>query len=427
MDKLNNKRKVSLFAWLVWGLGAIFYFYETLLQVSPGVMVPELMRDFNVNAASLGHLSAFYFYAYAGMQIPVGVLLDTYGPRRLLAFAAFVCMLGCLLFGYAKGIPEAAAGRFLIGFGSAFAAVGCMKLASNWFPLERFALLTGLLVTLGMLGAVNGETPLALLVNNISWRHSMILLGFIGGGIALIIWLLVRDNSGHKTVSHESRQQIGIIAGLKQVISSRQNWLAAIYGGLMYAPTTAFGALWGVPFLITKYGIERPEAAGIMSLLFIGWAVGSPIAGWISDHIQRRLPTMLYGSIGALIIMLVIIYGPPVPLVAMSLLLFLFGFFSSGFLAAFSIIRETNSNHICATALGFMNMMNMIGGAILQPAIGVILDRCWEGQMLNGTRVYSLANYHDALMILPVIIFLSLLLLPLIKETHCKSNCEGEA
>lgn len=415
----TNKRNRYLYAWIVWGLGAIFYFYEFLLQVSPGVMVPELMQAFNVNAASLGHLTAFYFYAYAGMQIPVGVLLDKYGPRRLLSFAALVCMAGCLLFGYADGMSQAALGRFLIGFGSAFAAVGCMKLASNWFPLERFALLTGLLVTLGMLGAVGGETPLALLINMIDWRSSNILLGGIGGGIALLIWLVVRDTPSGVQVATPAKTKTGLLSGLIHVIKSKQNWLAALYGGLMFAPTSAFGALWGVPFLMTKYGISRPAAAGMISMLFIGWAVGSPLTGWLSDYIHRRLPTMIAGTIGSLLIILGIIYAT-VPLVVMSALLFFFGFFSSGFLPAFSIIREINHNHITATALGFMNMLNMIGGAVLQPFIGFLLDHYWTGKLMAGTRVYSLENYHVALAVLPIIIFISSLFIPFIKETRCK-------
>lgn len=420
MIKSNNNPSFLL-AWIVWGLGAIFYFYDILLQVSPGVMVPELMQAFKVNAAGIGHISAFYFYAYAGMQIPVGVLLDNYGPRRLLSFAAFICLIGCLLFAYADGVSQAALGRFLIGFGSAFGAVGCMKLASNWFPLERFALLTGLLVTLGMLGAVGGETPLALLINAINWRNSMILLGIIGGALSFAIWLVVKDSPSLATTVPLEKTNKGILSGLRHVIRNKQTWLAAIYGGLMFAPTSAFGALWGVPFLMTKYGISRPAAAGIISMLFIGWAIGSPITGWLSDYIQRRKPTMLIGTVGALTCMLGIIYAP-IPLLGMSLLLFLFGFFSSGFLTAFSIVREINHNHISATALGFMNMLNMIGGAVLQPFIGYLLDHYWKGVIIDGTRIYSIQDYYTALVVLPTIIFISLLLMPFIKETHCKAS-----
>ncbi|CAM4384055.1 MAG: putative sulfoacetate transporter SauU [Legionellaceae bacterium] len=419
MMKLKSNHSFIL-AWIVWGLGATFYFYDILLQVSPGVMVPELMQAFNVNAASLGQLSAFYFYAYAGMQIPVGVLLDNYGPRRLLSFAALICLMGCLLFGYADGMSEAALGRFFIGFGSAFGAVGCMKLASNWFPHERFAFLTGLLVALGMLGAVGGETPLALLINAIGWHKSMVLLGLVGGIIAVCIWFIVKDSPVPMTKITSVKRKANILAGLKQVTQSKQTWLAAIYGGLMFAPTSAFGALWGVPFLIEKYGITRPTAAGVISLLFIGWAIGSPISGWISDTIQRRKPSMIIGTIFSLFCILAIIYAP-VSLITVSFLLFFFGFFSSGFLTAFSIVREINHNHISATALGFMNMLNMIGGAILQPLIGYLLDRYWNGVMIQGARQYSIENYHTALAVLPAIIFISLLLIPFIKETYCKA------
>lgn len=411
-----------LLPWAVWGLAALFYFYEMILQVSPGVMVPELMRAFQVNAAALGNLAAFYFYAYAGMQIPVGVLIDRYGPRRLLTAAISVCALGCLIFGSAMALPYAEAGRFLIGLGSAFAAVGCMKLAASWFPVERFGLLTGMMVTVGMSGAVFGETPLALLVGKIDWRPSMILLGCIGIALSATIWIIIRDHRQHTSASiaHAATSQPSMGQGLRAVMRSKQTWLASIYGGLMFAPTSAFGALWGVPFLMQAYALSRPAAAGIISMLFIGWVVGSPVSGWFSDYIGKRRPPMFIGSVGALLSMIAIIYVPHLPLWLMNTLLFSFGFFSSGFLPAFSIVREINSSRTSATALGFINMLNMVGGAVLQPFIGLILDLFWTGSMADGARSYSVENFHIALAVLPIAMAISLLILPFVKETYCQ-------
>lgn len=431
MFEIGNIKKISKSAvlpWVMWGLAAAFYLYENCLQVSPGVMVPELMRTFAVDAAALGNLAAFYFYSYALMQIPVGVLLDRYGPRRLLLLATSVCVIGSTLFGIAISLKTAGIGRLLIGFGSAFAVVSCMKLATNWFPAQRFALLTGLTVTIGLLGSILGETPLAVMVTSFGWRECMFVLAAIGGALFILIWLIMRDKpkdtANDYSVTSENNR---LFQGLGTVLKSKRNWITATYGGLMFAPTSIFGALWGVPFLMEAYHLERPVAAAMISLLFWGWVFGSPLLGLLSDYIGRRKPTLWIASIGGLTTMLMIIYVPNLPSLGLSALLFAFGFCSSGFLPSFSIMREINSNVANATALGFMNMLNMVGGALGQPFVGAMLDQYWTGTMVDGVRIYSLQGYHIALAILPIMIAISLLIIPFTPETFGRSNYDEKA
>lgn len=427
MNNTITHKKTSFTPWLMWILGATFYFYECLLQVSTGVMVPELMRSFNANATQIGILAAFWFDAYFIMQIPVGILVDRYGPRKLLTFASFTCMAGCLIFATAHIFGLAKFGRLLIGIGSAFAVISTMKIAAIWFKADRFSLLTGMLVTLGMLGSMTGQKPLALLVDAYDWRVCMLVMGAIGGVLAVLIWFIIRDNSSssHKqqTKTPISKQRFG--SELIKVISIPQNWIVAAYGGLMFAPTLAFGGLWGVPFLIQSHNLPRPEAASIITTLYIGWVFGSTATGWLSDKLQRRKPTMIIGSIGALLTILTILYVQSLSATALAILLFIFGVFSSGFLPAFSIIRESNPENCSATALGFMNTINTTGGVVFPPLIGILLDYFWQGQMLNGAREYTTTNYHMALLALPVAIFISLVILPLIRETYCR-NLENE-
>jgi len=414
--KIRNEFKTS--PWIMWGLAAFFYFYEYFLQVSPGVMVPELMHAFSVNAAALGGLVASYFYIYAPMQIPVGVLLDRYGPRRLTTIATALCALGCFLFGTAKLLSVAEMGRLFIGFGSAFAVVSCLSIAATRFPINRFALLTGLTVTAGMLGAIGAQTPLALLVAGVGWRGSMLTLALIGVGLSLLMWFFVRDK---KSVNVARMKQKSLFSGLYYIVRQKQNWLVALYGGLVYAPTSIFCGLWGVPFLMATYHLDRPVAAGVISMAFIGWVIGSPLGGWYSDFIGRRLSVLYMASIGAFIALAFLIYVPHLTLLQLNVLLFAFGFFSSGFLPSFSIIREINPPSINGTALGFMNMLNMVGGAAGQPLVGFLLDLFWQGQMEGSTRVYSATNFHDALIALPVMLAISIFTIPLIRETYCKA------
>ena len=406
-------------AWLVWTLSCLFYFYEFLLQVSPSVMGTHLMREFSVTANGLGILSGVYFLSYSGMQIPAGILLDRLGPHRLLTLASIICAVSTLIFGMTDHFAMALVARFLIGFGSAFAFVGALKLVANWFPARRFALLTGLIVTIGMLGAIGGEAPLAHFIHQVGWRQSMYSLGVAGLILSLIIFLVVKDTPMGRSIPKNTKASL-VAREFWEILKSKQLWLVAIYGGLIYMPTPTLCGLWGVPFLEAQYQISATAAAAMISLVLLGWAVGSPIWGGVSDKMARRLPAMLVAAVGAPLTLLIILYYPLTNILALQVLLFSFGFFSCAFLPAFSITREINKPEHCATALSFMNMMNMVGVSLAQPLLGKALDALWDGKMDQGVRIYSLANYRMSLTIMLAIMTIALLLIPFIKDTYAK-------
>lgn len=425
-DHHTSDSKSSLFMpWIVWGLGCLFYFYENLIQVSPSVMSNELMRDFSVTSHTLGIVSGVLFYSYAGMQLPSGVMIDYFGPKRLLTIGSAVCALGTIAFGMTDSFYMACLARLLIGFGSAFAVVGTMKLATNWFSAERFAFLTGLMVTIGMLGSIGGEGPLAYMVDHFGWRETMIILGGIGLLLAIVIYSIVTDMpanpASRQPIHHEEEH---VLQNLAALVKNKQLWLVAIYGGLMYLSTPVFCGLWGVPFLMLKLSISKAIAANYVSLVFVGWVIASPLWGIFSNWVGRRKTPMTIASVGCLISSLIFIYMPMPSHWPIQIALFAFGIFSAAFLPAFSVASELCNRRYVATGLSFMNMMNMIGIALVQPAIGFLLDNAWTGQMSNDVRVYSLGAYHSSLVILPVAILISLLLLPFIRETYCVSVYE---
>lgn len=418
----NQTKPFSLLPWIVWGLACLFYFYECLLQVSPSVMSNELMRDFNVTSQTLGLLSGIYFYSYAAMQIPGGVLMDYFGPQRLLTIATVICSLSTIAFGMTESFYMACIARLMIGFGSAFAAVGTMKFAANWFPASKFALLTGLMVTIGMLGAIGGEAPLAALIDSFGWRHSMLFMGSVGMVLAALILIIAKDSPmDYKPEIHHNVEEEKLLPSLMALIKNSQLWLIATYGGLVYMATPVFCGLWGVPFLMNKMDLSKSTAANFVSLVFIGWAIASPLWGMYSNKLGLRKPPMYIGSIGALICSTLFIYAPIQTNWIIEALLFLFGFFSAGFLPAFSVAKELCNKKYVATGLSFMNMMNMIGIAMAQPLIGMILDAMWGGAIEHNVRVYPLEAYYTALAIIPVGIFIAILLLPKVKETYCQS------
>lgn len=419
----SEKTKRDLKPWLIWGLGCLFYFYECLLQVSPSVMSAELMQDFSVTSHTLGILSGIYFYSYASMQLPCGLMTDFFGPRRLLTIATTICAISTIAFGLTENFFMACTARLMIGFGSAFAAVGTLKLASSWFPAHRFAFLTGLMVTIGMLGAIFGEAPLAILVDHNGWRHSMLIMGGVGLVVALLIFTFTKDHDTHaqQTLSNENKEEGSIGQRLMIILRNKQLWLVAFFGGLIYMATPVICGLWGVPFLMLSMHLSKAAAANYISLILFGWALAGPLWGLFSNKIGLRKPSLYIGSFGALVTSSLFILCPIQNKIAMQILLFTFGIFSAGFLPAFALAKELSDQKYVATALSFMNMMNMVGIAIVQPAVGFILDSMWSGQMEHHVRIYTVENYHTALAVLPAGMLIALMLLPFIHETHCKA------
>lgn len=408
-------------AWLIWVIAAVFYSYEFFLRISPGVMTNNLMASFRIDATAVGLLSGFYYYAYASMQIPVGILLDTFGIRRLLTIAAIFVAFGCYLFANSNQFWQAELGRVLMGIGSAFSFIGVLKLATNWFAEEYFAMVIGLTNTLGVLGAIGGEAPLANFVKSIGWRQSMFVAMTVGIVIALLIFFFVRDYPRHapKGIRQDHDHAKHFWSGLVRILTSREAWLAAIVGGLMVAPVSAFTELWSVPFLQLAHHLSKTDAALIASFMFIGIAIGGPTHGFISGKLGRRKPIIWCGALGALICLSAAIYLSISSVIVLSGILFLFGFFTSSMLLCFAINSESQPTWATGVAVGFTNMMVMAGGTIFQPLVGHMLDDSWRGKLFHGARIYSVADYRHALSLLIGCLIVALVVIPLMKETFC--------
>ncbi len=409
-------------AWTVWGLAALSFGFAFFQRAAPSVMVAELMREFAVGAAVLGNLAAVYLYAYAGLQVPIGLLLDRFGARRALAAAAAIAALGSVLFALAENIGQAYAGRLLVGIGSAAGFVGALKVAAHWFPPRRYAFLTGLTMLVGMLGGIAGQAPLALLVDSAGWRATLLGAAVLTAVLAAATWLVVRDDPPagvHRAPRPHERN--GLAANLARVLGRRQNWLIAAYGGCMSGPMLAYAVLWGVPHLVQIYGLARPVAAVSASLVLIGWAVGAPLGGWLSDRIGRRKPPMVAAAALALIGWVTLLYGPAMPLPVVGTLLFAIGVVSGAMVICIALARELAPSEISGATIGFVNMANVGAGALLQPLVGLLLDLNWDGAAIDGARVYSGEAYAVAFIVLPCCAAGALLAAVRVPETRCRA------
>ncbi|KTC87128.1 major facilitator family transporter [Legionella drozanskii LLAP-1] len=424
MSNSHNKWLALIYPWIIWTIAAGFFFYKYLIQVSPSVMTNDLMQAFQVNGAGLGNLSAFYFYAYLVMQIPVGMMLDKYSPRLITTGAIFICSISTFIFSQANTLWLACLSRALMGGAAAFAAVSCFKLASLWFTPKRFALVSGMFMTAAMLGAVGGQMPLSLLVQHIGWRKALETISLIGVFWGITYFVIVRDKSIKVTSPSKNNKKKGY--SFKSIIMNKQTWFLSLYSGLAFAPVSVFGGLWGVPFLETAHHLTRADAALAVSSIFIGFAVGAPFLGWLSDFMGQRKPLLFMGTFLALFCLSIVIYSSKLELPTLIVLLFFFGFGASGFFTSFAMIREAFPIMMAATVLGIMNTFDSVCEALYEPLVGALLDWTWDGKIVNGIHQFTLQGYHFSLMLLPGSLILALITLFFTQETYCRPKEENE-
>ena len=415
-------------AWFVWGLGALFYLMGFFHRVAPAVMTEELMRDFNINATSLGNLSAFYFYSYVAMQIPTGILADTWGPRRLLTTGSLVAGIGTLIFALSIHIIWADFGRLLIGGSVAVAFVGLLKVANNWFHPRHYAMISGIALFFGIVGAVFAGTPLRLLMNYYSWRTVILLSALITFVICLNIWFFVRDyphekgykDIGDAEISTGKKPLKNIVQGVLEVFNYPNTWFLFVIPGGLVGCVLTFSGLWGVPFLTTHHELSPPVAAAMTSTLLVAWAIGGPFFGWLSDRLGHRKRLYLIGSVISIAGWLSIIFITKIPVYGLVVMLLVTGFSSGCIIITFAFAKESVPADLSGTVSGVVNMGVMMGPTLLQPAVGWILDLKWQGEVIRGIRLYSLDAYQTGFSLMIAWAVLSFFLLFFTRETNCR-------
>lgn len=412
-----SAERSSYTKWIIWLLAATFYFYEFVLRVSPSVMIAELMQSFSITASSVGVLSAFYLYAYAPMQIPVGMLMDRFGVKSLLSLASVVVGAGAIIFSFSNHVQMASIGRFLIGGGSSFAFVAMVYISSHWFPIKRRAFLIGIANSVAMLGASAGGGPLTSVIASFGWRTTLFGFGVFGIVLAMIIfWILKLDPISDKMEKHLVDLPANPFAKLKLVCKNPQTWVNSIVALCFYMTTTAFGGLWGPSFIQTAYAVSKETAGYAMSMVFLGWLVGGPIVGHLSDRLGHRKFAIRISILLTLVCLTPVIYCHRMPIELVYLLMFGVGLFSSAELLNFSLAIEINPLVVKATAAAFTNFVISCGDSIIQPLIGFLLDIGWDGGIVGGIRDYSVQDFQMALTALPISLILAFVMTFFISE-----------
>ena len=365
-------------------------------------MGPELMREFQIDAYMLGSMSGLFYVSYSLLQIPLGICLDLIGPRRVILTAAVVSLVGTAVFATSSTIAFASLGRLLIGAGSAAGFLGSMKIASSWFRPAIFAVLVGVTSFLGVIGAMVGAAPLAVLVSHYGWRHAMIWLLALGTLVLFGLFIGVRDNPKDRHVRSPG--------GFWNVLTHGQVWLIGFFGLAVYSPITVLADLWGTQFVATLFAIPTALAAGSVSLLYIGFGVGAFGIGWLASSVPDIRRFFRWVAFAVFILLTAIIWLPHASLGVISLLLLIMGFACSGECLIFSSACQYAPLAYSGTVTGFVNMFTMIGGSLLQPLVGYLMQ--WTGQpsMFDGVPIYTADDYRlglTALLVLLVLAFIA--------------------
>lgn len=412
MSRQNKKISPIVIGWIV---ASFFYFYEVILRVSPSVMTEQLMEHFQISATSLGILTTSYYMSYFILQIPGGMIVDRFGPRKIITISSLICVIGTLIFCTQNNFYIALLGRLMIGVGSSCAFISCLKLATDWFKPHYFPLLAGITNMMGTLGATFSSKPLAIMVNNYGWQNAYFALAIAGLILAPLIWFFVRDKArtSHKISFSES---FFAIAKIKQI------WLVGLIGGVFYLPITAFAELWGVPYIMKVYNINNQEASKATVMIFIGMALGGWIFSYIAHWLKSYKLAITIGTFFASILFVAISFASHFSYNETVLMLFSIGFLLGAELLVFTIARDSTSDLFNATAMGFVNGIVSLIGFIFQPFLGKILDLFWNGEISeNGVRIYSLENYQYAIFALLAAFFIGLIALIFVKDNYRKT------
>ena len=288
--KVNSPKAIFLYILVVF-----FLMFEMGVQVSPSVMANQLMRDLSIGTLGLGVMSGFYFYTYAIMQVPSGLLHDRFSPRMIIVVSIMMCAIGSLMFGLSQNIFVGSLARLLMGGGSAFAFVSVLVIIFDLFQSKYFAFLTGITQMLAAFGAILGQTPLGKLVGFIGWRNAMFVLAAIGFVLALVTFSFIRYKRNVKSMN--VGDHLNLVNSFKIILSNKQTWYIALYAFLLWVPMSGFASLWGIPYLENVYKLNHTVASGMCSLMWFGLALFSPILGYLSTLIGRRTMPLVFSAL----------------------------------------------------------------------------------------------------------------------------------
>ena len=392
-----------------WLLVAAYYFYQYALRSAPSVMIPELTGAFGVNALGVSAIVGMFYYGYSPFSLVAGTSIDRFGAKRVIPIGAAVVGIGALLFGTGN-VTLANTGRFLQGAGGAFALIGAVYLITKNFPASVAASLIGATQMFGMAGGSAGQFLVGPIIKSgISWDRFWIYAGYLGLIISGVLLVLLPKES--KAATRGAGAFSALLRSLGRVFRNPQSLLCGFISGLLFIPTTILGMTWGVRFLQEARGREFEAAVTLAATVPLGWMIGCPLLGFISDRLGRRKPVIFGGTIMLLAVVSWVLFGNPEVLRGHTVGI-LMGIASGAAMLPYTVIKEANPPELGGTATGVVNFLNFTFSALLGPVFGARLV-----EMPKGDARLALAHYQAGFKPLLYGIVVALILTFFLKET----------
>lgn len=399
----KNQRATGL--WIVVSLLMVLHFF---LLLSVGVITSEIRRSLSLSALELSVLASSYLYIYLILQTPAGILLDQFGPRKILTIGALVCSVGCAIFSTSESLYLSILARVLTGGGLAFVFVGSVQLAGRWFAKRYFGMMIGFSEASGMLGAIIGNMLLAIFMYKIGWRESYAWAGGFSLLLALASWAFIRDYPDNYKVTARSKLTVAkVINSIKVLSHEPQIWLQSAYIALMYETITVFCGLWANPFLRRAFELNVKQATVSCCLVLVGIGIGSPIAGVLCDTDAKKSKCLTYCAFWMALLMCAILYIPNLPYWAVNVLMLALGASGSSLILCFAIVSEVAPEGAKSTSVGLTNTLSLCSAVLLQPIIGWMLSKLSHSVGTDGLEHYTANNFRISLSILPIMIMLA--------------------
>jgi MFS family permease len=393
-----------------WLLVALYYFYQYALRSAPSVMMPQLTEAFGVNALGVSAIVGMFYYGYSPFSLVAGTSMDRFGAKRIIPIGAAVVGVGALLFGTGN-VALANIGRFLQGAGGAFALIGAVYLITKNFPASVAASFIGVTQMFGMAGGSAGQFLVGPIIKRgLSWDRFWIYTGCLGLVISAVLLVLLPKETP-KTTTSGSSAFATLLRALGKVFRNPQSILCGLISGLLFIPTTILGMTWGVRFVQEARGHEYDTAVMLAATIPLGWMIGCPLLGFISDRLGRRKPVILCGTIVLLAVLSWILFGDPAILRGWKVGV-LMGIASGAAMIPYTIIKEANPPELGGSATGVVNFINFTFSALLGPLFGARLVRSPD-----NADVAALAHYQAGFQPLLYGIVVAFILTLFLKET----------
>lgn len=405
--------------WFVFSLAGIFFLYELFCRASFGSMSMVFAQDLDLDALTVSSVSSAYFLAYSLMQLPVGVMIDQYGVKKVGVCSIIITALGTLLFSISTSVLMAWVARFTIGLGSAFAFAIMFKIILDWFPHQYLGVMGGATQILGMVGPILAGAPfvLTLVVTNNNWR--LIFQGVFGFGciLALFFFVFVKDKSkGEKANSPlhvNSLERITVKEKIVMLIKIKQVWFISIFAFFVYPAVEVIGSMSGVTYL--EHFFSQTASAGAVSFVWLGLGLGSLVVGLISDRLGNRKKVLLACAFLGVVTSIFLNWLSINSYVVFSILMLFLGVAAGAQTLSFALMIENVPPMLAGTAVGFNNMFVLLGVWVSQNITGIVLN-------FFSTNCAGVYGYQVALTVGCTLFFMLAFIIGsvVIKETNCK-------